>query len=114
MTTDVNGVVQGNSPGGVPHFLIPFAISSEGSVETIEQNTAAEIVQSVANLVGTRPGTRLMVPTYGITDPTFAGFDQVALQLGVAKWEKRAAVSVVATPANEEMVVVSVAKAVSQ
>ena len=90
------------------HFLIPFAIES-GSAMTVDQGTQQEIIQSVTNLVGTRPGTRLMSPSYGIPDPTFEGIDPVALRLAVAKWEKRASVFVQSSPGNEETVIVSVA-----
>lgn len=110
MTTDSNGVVQGAPPAGIPHFAVPFAIDAYGTAETLGQDTISEIVQSVANLVGTRPGTRLMAPTYGITDPTFGRIDQVELQLATAKWEPRAAVAVAVTPGNQETVVVSVGK----
>ncbi len=106
--TDVNGVLLGPPPGGTPDSAVPFTVDDTGVIETVEQGTSAEIVQCVANLVGTRPGTRFMVPTYGIVDPTFGGLDRVALQTAVAKWEPRATVSVQVTPANEEVIVVGV------
>lgn len=92
----------------VPHLTIPFTIEATGSAAVLMQDTVPEIVQSVAALVGTRPGTRLMAPKYGITDPTFTGIDQMALHLAVITWEPRATVSVNVTPANEEYVTVQV------
>lgn len=108
MATDTNGVVLGPLPPGIPHLAIPFSIGSDGTAETLAQGTVPEIVQSVANLVGTRPGTRLMVPSYGIPDPTFAGVDPVALQLATSKWEPRATISTSIAPGNTEGVVIQV------
>ena len=88
--------VPGVSP--IPHFLVPFVITDAGSVATVQQGTLAEIIQSVSNLIGTTPGTRYMVPGYGIPDPTFEGIDPVTLRQAVAKWEPRAAVSMTALP----------------
>lgn len=106
--TTVNGVVQGNPPAGVAHLKIPFALADDGTAETLAQGTSAEIVQCVANLVGTRPGTRLLVPTYGMLDPTFAGVNRLTLTAAVAKFEPRASVTVVLTPAGTEQVIVDV------
>lgn len=108
MATDLNGVILGAAPGGIPHFAIPFDIGGDGSSQVLEQDSEDEIVQSVAMLVGTRPATRMMAPAYGIVDPTFAGFNSPSLQLAVAKWEERATVVVQITPDNEEVVSVGV------
>jgi phage baseplate assembly protein W len=106
--TDSSGVVQGAIPPGVPHLKIPFAIDRDGTAEVIQQGTAAEVVQCVANLVGTTPGTRMMMPAYGVPDPTFTGLNQKALQLAVGKYEDRAIVTVQVTVGNEESIVVDV------
>lgn len=111
MATDLNGVILGPIPPGIPHFLIPFSIGETGAAQTVQQGSVTEIIQSVSNLIGTRPGTRLMVPKYGVPDPTFLGLNVPALQLAVATYEKRAVVSAEVTPGNEEQVVVSVAVA---
>lgn len=108
MATDQNGVVLGATPPGVPHLAIPFTIGADGTANVVAQDSVPEVVQSVAMLVGTRPGTRLMVPTYGINDPTFGGIDQPALHAAASKWEPRATVGVQVTPANEEYVSVGV------
>ncbi len=107
-TTSVTGVVLGPIPSGVPHLQIPFALAADGSAMVVEQDTEAEVIQSVAMLVGTRPGTRLVAPSYGIPDPTFAGISPVVLQTAVTKWETRARVSLVTTPGNTEQVMVEV------
>lgn len=109
MATDLNGVILGAPPAGtIPHFAIPFVIGGDGSAQVLQQDSVDEIVQSVAMLCGTRPGTRLVVPSYGILDPTFEGFDSVRLQLAAAKWEERASVVIQVTPDNEEVVSVGV------
>lgn len=103
--------VNTGAPVSIPHLRIPFTIGSTGSAQTVQQDSATEIVQSVANLVGTRPGTRYMVPTYGMPDPTFGGVKPGALALAVKKWEPRATVSTQVTPGNEEQVTVQVSVA---
>jgi hypothetical protein len=64
----------------------------------------------VANIVGTRPGTRMMVPRYGLPDPTFVGFDVPLLKLQAQAYEPRATgVAVAITPGGVEYVTVEVA-----
>lgn len=109
MSTDVNGVVNGPIPAGAPHFKIPFTILTDGTAETVQQDTSEDVVQCVAVLFGTAPGTRLMLPGYGITDPTFAGINQVIVQAAVKQWEPRATVSMQYTPDGVEQVAVTVA-----
>lgn len=108
MATGSDGVIVGQRPPGVPHLRIPFSLATDGTAETVAQGTSAEIVQCVANLVGTRPGTRFALPGYGITDPTFSGIDQVALHLAANKYEPRANVSVLVKAGQTEQVVVDV------
>lgn len=109
MSTDFNGVVNGPIPEGAPHLKIPFTIKTDGTAATVQQDTSEDVVQCVAVLFGTDPGTRLMVPSYGITDPTFAGINQVRVQAAVKQWEPRATVTMQYTPDGIEQVAVSVA-----
>lgn len=109
MATDINGVVLGPTPPGVPHLTIPFTILSDGTASVVQQDTTTEIVQSVGMLVGSRPGERLMVPNYGVADPTFDGLGVQVLKQAAGRWEKRASVGVQTTPGNTETVVVTVA-----
>lgn len=102
------GIVAGATPSGVPHLAIPFLIGADGSALTVEQDSTDEVVQCVAVLVGTRPGTRPMVPAYGLTDPTFVGVQTGELTRAVARFEPRASVSVAVTPGGTEQVVVQV------
>lgn len=93
---------------GIPHLKIPFALADDGSAQTVDQGTSAEITQCVANLVGTRPGTRFALPAYGIPDPTFGVLNTGTLAVAARKYEPRASITVQITPANEEVVVVGV------
>lgn len=114
MPSQISGVVPGAIPSGVPHLAIPFLITGIGSAQVVQQDSLTEIVQCVAMLCGTRPGTRLMIPTYGLVDPTFAGVDVVKLQLASARWEERASVGVEVNVDNVEVVVVEVAGGTTQ
>lgn len=58
----------------------PFMLSSNGSVATIDQNSDEYIAQQLAIICTTEPGERLYVPGFGISDPAFQGFEQIALK----------------------------------
>ena len=90
----------------LPHFAVPFTIGASGSVDAVQQGTLAEIVQSVSNLFGTTPGTRYLVPTYGVPDQTFTtgGANPTVLQEAAAKWEPRAVVSIQTNPDGTSLV----------
>lgn len=82
---------------GIPHLAVPFALDGRGHARTVEQDTVAEVGQCVAVLLATRPGDRLIVPGFGIDDPTFdTGVDVDLIVDAVGKWEPRATVDVVA------------------
>lgn len=93
----------------IPHLAVPFTIGPTGAAQTLQQGSLAEVTQCVATLAGTRPGTRLMVPSYGTTDPAFGGLDVTAFTQAAGKWEPRAAVAVQSTPGDPQQVVVQVA-----
>lgn len=74
----------------IPHFRLPFRVTN-GSVDTIEQDSLDEIAQCVQVLLSTELGTRLELPDYGIAQPLFMtkiDFSAVLAQLD--KWEPRA------------------------
>jgi len=58
----------------------PFAIDATGAVATVEQNSDAEVEQQLAVAMLTRPGERIVVPSFGVADPAFDGFLVGALQ----------------------------------
>jgi hypothetical protein len=99
----------GLSTGDVPHLRVPFAIGGFGTAETVQQGTNTELIQNVGMLVGTRPGTRHLIPSYGTVDPTFGVLNVKDLALATQKWEPRAAINVITMPGGEEVITVQVA-----
>lgn len=55
-----------------------------GSLATVEQSSPDADREAIAQLVLTRPGERPLVPGYGMTDPTFRGFEPTELAAGLA------------------------------
>lgn len=58
----------------------PFRIEPSGSAATVEHGSDAEYEELIAVGALTIPGERIQVPTFGINDPTFVGFEQGNLQ----------------------------------
>lgn len=58
----------------------PFRLDPTGSVATVEQDGDAEIGEQIALAMLVRPGERIQVPTFGVKDPAFVGFEMGALQ----------------------------------
>ncbi len=61
----------------------PFRIASGGSVATNLDGSDAVFAGELAVAVLTRQGEREQVPTFGVADPAFVGFDEAALRLHV-------------------------------
>lgn len=61
-------------------MAFPFRIDGTGSVVTVEQGSDAEIEQQIGVAMTVRPGERITVPTFGVNDPAFVGFEAGALQ----------------------------------
>jgi len=58
----------------------PFRLDATGSIATVEQGADVEIDEQIALAMLTRPGERIQVPTFGVADPAFAGFQLGMLQ----------------------------------
>lgn len=58
----------------------PFRLDGTGSVATVEQDSDVEVEEQIALAVLTKTGERIQVPTFGIADPAFSGFQAGALQ----------------------------------
>lgn len=69
---------------------LPLTIAPNGSMATITQDHPAEITQSVALLLDTRPGERRTLPDYGLPDRLFGGLDPTLVDETIAEWEPRA------------------------
>lgn len=79
-------------------LTLPLAVTAGGSMSTITQDHPAEIAQSVALLLDTRPGERRTLPDYGLPDQLFGrGFDEALVAEVVAEWEPRADAEIVDT-----------------
>lgn len=90
-------------------FALPLIVSPAGSLVELEQDSPAEIAQSVAVLVATRPGERRAVPDYGLVDPLGAGADADDIADAISEWEERAdpaLVEVTVTATGEQQVTV--------
>lgn len=75
------------------HLVIPFEIDGTRA-KTVDEASLDEVTQNVDVIVRTRRGERLMVPEFGIEDPTFrlsqGTPDTGELAAAVALWEPRA------------------------
>lgn len=79
-------------------LALPLQLNADGTLATLEQGSPAEIAQSVALLLSTRPGERRSVEDYGTEDPLFSGLSIEDVNAAVETWEERAA------PATVELV----------
>lgn len=85
----------------IPHTRWPMSIE-DGRLAVVEQDTLTEVVQCVNVLLHTQRGDRVLLPDFGIDDPTFADgidVDQVIDQ--AATYEDRAHVEWVDTVADD-------------
>lgn len=62
----------------------PFRLNAIGSVAALADDSEEYYGEELAVLVSTVPGERKLVPTYGMTDPTFDQFDPAELELKVS------------------------------
>lgn len=69
-----------------PIISHPFRIGLTGHIATVEQSSDAAGAEQIALLCLTRPGERPLVPGYGLSDPTFEGFQGSELAAAVALW----------------------------
>lgn len=61
-----------------------------GRYASLPQGSDGELAQSVAVLLRTERGSRVEVPRYGVSDPTFRGVDVAEVRAAIAQWEPRA------------------------
>lgn len=58
----------------------PFTLGPGGFVATVEQDSDRDIENQIAAALLTRPAERATVPTFGIADPAFTGWEAPALR----------------------------------
>lgn len=91
------------------HLAFPIALGADGRLATLEQDSPAEVAQSVALLLATQPGERAAVPDYGYPSPLGRGVDAAEVAELVGEWEDRAdpaLVEVTLTSITEQRAVV--------
>lgn len=71
-------------------LTLPLTVATSGAFATVTQDSAAELSQSVALLLDTRPGDRRTLEDYGLPDPLFGGVDPSIVAEVIADWEPRA------------------------
>lgn len=54
-----------------PEFAFPFRFTPAGDVATVEAGSDAAAAQAIIVIAGTTPGERVLVPGFGLADPTF-------------------------------------------
>lgn len=57
----------------------PFRLAPNGSVVTRPDNTAEYYGEELAQMILTKAGERILVPSFGMDDPTFQFIDQQEL-----------------------------------
>lgn len=75
------------------HLALPIRVTHRG-LATVEQDSDADIEQSVRLLLTTSPGERRSVPDYGLPDPLFGlAPDPADVADAIAEWEDRAIIA---------------------
>lgn len=67
-------------------MAFPFQVSPKGNIATVDDTTAAGQAQAIGVLISTRVGERVMVQSFGLTDPVFVGVSAPELTAAIAKW----------------------------
>lgn len=63
----------------------PFRLTANGSIATVEQRSSQAAAEQIAMIVLTEKGERVMLPAFGIIDPSFDKLDagEVALEVSL-------------------------------
>jgi phage baseplate assembly protein W len=88
------------------HLTFPFAVSRDGSMQTVPQDSIGDVAQSVKVIMSTVQGTRLLSPEFGIPDPEFTGIDSATVSHAVVQWEPRATGVAVTSTLREDGVAI--------
>jgi hypothetical protein len=74
----------------VQRLALPLAVTPGRGMVTVEQDSPAEVAQSVGLLLATRPGDRRSVPEYGTPNFLGDGLDPDDVAAALEAWEDRA------------------------
>ena len=99
-------------PVGAAHFANNVSLDSFGQFKINPQDSYNEIADSVAMVVGTVVGQRIMVPGYGVPDMPLEIINTNNVAASIHQWEPRAnaSVSVVYTDDNEAKLNVTISE----
>lgn len=64
----------------------PYRLDKQGKAVTHDDKSEEYCAERLSIIVGTRPGERVMVPTFGVNDPAFEGFTAQALSIQVTQY----------------------------
>lgn len=82
------------------HLQVPLRLTTTGTFATVEQDSDADLEQSVRLVLSSRPGDRWRdAPDYGTPEPMPGPVDVAALVAAVGQFEPRAHVDISAGPA---------------
>lgn len=75
----------------IPHLAFPFHLNPDGTAATFAQDTTDDIAGCVTMIIGTRPGERTVLPTFGCPDQAFVTTGtSLRVAAAIAAWEPRA------------------------
>jgi hypothetical protein len=80
----------------------PFALLPDGTAATVTDGTDDAFAQDITVIISTMKGERDLVPTFGLTDPTFDELDAAELNATLAVFCSAVAVADMTTTAITE------------
>lgn len=85
------------------HLQVPLRLTTVGSFVTVEQDSDADLEQSVRLVLSSRPGDRWRdAPDYGSPEPMPGPVDVASMAAAVAQFEPRAKVTITPLPVSED------------
>lgn len=72
------------------HLAFPITVAADGKLAALDQDSPAEVAQSVALLLSTEPGERAAEPEYGYASPLGRGIDPDEIADLIGEHEDRA------------------------
>lgn len=72
------------------HLAWPLRLDGSNSFAVLEQDSPAELAQSVQIVLLSTPGERPDEPDFGLDEPAFSHVDAGAIIAAITRWEPRA------------------------
>lgn len=64
----------------------PFRLNKRGEAVTLDDMSVEYCAERLGIILGTQPGERVMIPTFGVNDPAFEGFTSQALRVQISQY----------------------------